>query len=145
AVRGDLEAIETELMHVVSARRQIGNIPSFGRTPLTTANEAFTLRLPNSVSDLHANASGLAVLAETARMPVQAPPTKSNPRTIKSIVLRALWDGFRETGATQAQLRQFIHDAYGRELDRTSLSPQISRLNALELIKQKGGEDNWHL
>ena len=36
-------------------------------------------------------------------------------------------------------------DAYERDIDRTSFSPQLSRLKADGLVKPKGGDDNWRL
>jgi hypothetical protein len=157
ATRGDLEALELELAHVKSARRQIGNLPDFGRTPLAEANEGRDHPLdaeppvevvvdPDAVSGPHVH-SHIAELSDadarshTHRFILET----KNPPTIKDLILKALWNGFRETGATQAQLRQFIRDAYGREVDRTSMSPQIARLRDEKLLKQKGGEDNWRL
>jgi hypothetical protein len=131
-IRSDLEVLETELAHVRSARRQIGNIPSFGRTPL-------------SLSDLSSPGLSLDDLARDAESQVLVSTEPSNPPTIKDMILKALWIGFRDVGATPAQLRQFIRDAYGRDIDRTSMSPQISRLRTEGLLKQKGGEDNWRL
>lgn len=124
AVRTELEAMETELAHVRSARRQIGNLPSFVGQPVSLAELAH--RLTSTPS---------------ANPDVQA----SSPPSIKDMILKALWTGFRKTGATPAQLRQFISDAYGRDIDRNSMSPQISRLRQEGLLKQKGGEDNWRL
>jgi hypothetical protein len=47
--------------------------------------------------------------------------------SIGELVIRALRDHFPD-GATMAQLIEFFRDKWGREIDRSSLSPQLSRL-----------------
>jgi hypothetical protein len=145
-VRSELQTLETELAHVRSARKQVGNIPNFGKQ----ANKLSSLV---NQADLSVNAVAATNSLSSLTLPANNQLTnaligtalQSNPPTIKDMILKALWSGFRETGATQAALRQFIKDAYGRDIDRTSLSPQIARLRDEGLLKQKGGEDNWRL
>src|SRR6266700_3504194 len=60
-------------------------------------------------------------------MAVEVPSTLSMQPTIKDYILSALRDHFRE-GATPAQIRDYIKMAYGKEIDRGSISPQLSRL-----------------
>src|SRR5260370_42160124 len=55
--------------------------------------------------------------------------------TIKQLILRALADHFHD-GATPAELRAYILDAYGREISRGSMGPQIVRLFEEGLIEQ---------
>jgi hypothetical protein len=47
--------------------------------------------------------------------------------TIKQMILDALRDHFL-AGATPSELRDYIRVAYGREVDRNSISPQLARL-----------------
>lgn len=50
--------------------------------------------------------------------------------SIRSLIIQAMLakPQFLTHGATAPELREFIRDAYGREIERTSLSPQLSRL-----------------
>lgn len=68
----------------------------------------------------------------------------ANESSIKQLVLCALRAGFREEGATSAQLRQFISDAYGRTVPASSMSPQLHRLSGNQLI-EKNGNGGWRL
>jgi hypothetical protein len=61
--------------------------------------------------------------------------------TIKDLVRQALSDNFRD-GATPTQLREFIRDAYGREIDPDSLRPQLFRMREEGLINQIQGVGN---
>jgi hypothetical protein len=58
-------------------------------------------------------------------------------RTIKSMILSALTSHF-DDGATLAELRAFIKDVFGQEVDRTSISPQLSRLRDEGAVEQRG-------
>jgi hypothetical protein len=64
--------------------------------------------------------------------------------TIKQLVVQALRDnrGFRREGASTEQLREFIGHAYGRHIDRSSLTPQLSRLREDKLLVLIDGR--WH-
>lgn len=119
-LRGQVQIRETELAHIQSAKRQIGN---FGG----------------------ADKSGLGV----PEMPDPTIPDAANDQTIKDLILKALWFGFRKDGATPALLREFIQDIYGREIDRTSISPQLSRLRDSGQVKHKligpDAEGRWFL
>jgi hypothetical protein len=64
--------------------------------------------------------------------------------TIKELVLKALREHF-PNGATIAQLIEFFRDKWGRDIDRPSLSPQLSRLYAAGQITQFGNRREWHL
>ena len=46
---------------------------------------------------------------------------------MKQLVVKALEERFR-LGATTRQLIEFFQDAWGRKIERTNLSPQLSRL-----------------
>jgi hypothetical protein len=67
--------------------------------------------------------------------------------TIKQLVIRALTDHFHD-GATPAELRAYILNAYGREITRGSMGPQIARLQEEGTIEQPPGllnEGKWKL
>lgn len=57
--------------------------------------------------------------------------------TIKGLVIKALDEHFRE-GATTQQLLDFFRDAWGRNVERASLSPQLSRLQSDGAITRLG-------
>jgi hypothetical protein len=57
--------------------------------------------------------------------------------TIKGLVIKALDEHFRE-GATTQQLSDFFRDAWGRNIERASLSPQLSRLQGDGAITRVG-------
>lgn len=60
----------------------------------------------------------------------------SEPPSIKEYILMALnHSGSRLVeGATANEIREFIKDAYGRDIERSSFSPQLSRLREEGLI-----------
>jgi hypothetical protein len=126
ALRGDLKAVEDELAHVQSAKRQIGNLGS--------ADQA---RFGGSTTRLG------QVTAPNVLAPYKLNPDDATP-TIKQLVMKALLTQFDQQGATPTEIRQFIHDAYKREISSKSLSPQLSRLKYDDLLKQKDG-DRWYL
>ena len=71
------------------------------------------------------------------------------PMTIKQMILNALRDHFR-AGAAPAELREYIRTAYGREVDRNSISPQLARLRDEGLVEQAQAlgmlnEGKWQL
>ncbi len=63
--------------------------------------------------------------------------------TIKQLVLRAFRDKFLTTGATATEIRQFIQDAYARDINPQSLSPQLSRLKAEGFLTQDTDSEVW--
>jgi hypothetical protein len=111
-LRGQLQLRENELAHVRSAKRQIGDLGQNEKVRLGGLTPPTTVRKSSDA----------------------APPSE---QTIKDLILKALWFGFREQGATSLQLREFISDVYRRGVDRTSLSPQLSRLKSDGQIRQK--------
>jgi hypothetical protein len=131
ALRSDLEMKENELTHVMSAKRQINNLGAADKQRFGVPPEDDPLE--SLAKLIHHNESNRAALAEL-----------SEQATIKQLILKALWMGFRDKGATAAQIRQFIVDVYGRNIHPSSMSPQLSRLKADHLIKQKEGEI-WRL
>jgi hypothetical protein len=74
--------------------------------------------------------------------PPVAVPSSNEKLTIKSMILTALSSHFHD-GATPAELRTFIKDVFGREIDRTSMSPQLTRLREDGAVEQTDGK--WRL
>ncbi len=64
--------------------------------------------------------------------------------TIKQMVVQAFLDHFRR-GATSQQLREFIHVAYGRPIDPSSLRPQMHRLKGAGGLEHDSSTDKWNL
>lgn len=116
-LRAQVEARETELAHVKSAKRQIGNFGSTDKARLGVPT-------PSEVDE------------QVSVSPIPM-PSQYQTASIKDLVLRALYEHFRE-GATPAQLREFFRDAYGRSVDRGSLSPQLTRLREDEVVERDG-------
>jgi hypothetical protein len=76
-----------------------------------------------------------------------AAQSETSVETIKQLVLRAFTDHFHD-GATPLELRTYINDAYGREIDRTSMGPQLSRMRDEGVLIQPLGtldEGKWRL
>jgi hypothetical protein len=57
--------------------------------------------------------------------------------TIKQLIKKALTEHF-QSGATAFQLREFFRDAWARNIDRESISPQLSRLRSEKIIDREG-------
>jgi hypothetical protein len=64
--------------------------------------------------------------------------------TMKELVVKALNEHFVH-GATTKQLIQFFRDAWSRIIERTNLSPQLSRLYQEGTIGRASGRKEWHL
>jgi hypothetical protein len=54
--------------------------------------------------------------------------------TIKDMILQALGNHFH-AGATPSELSDYMKSAYGREVDRNSISPQLARLREEGLVQ----------
>jgi hypothetical protein len=66
--------------------------------------------------------------------------------TIKQLILDALHGHFRN-GATGTELSEYFRTVHGRNHDRTSISPQLSRLREDGVVEQMTGPDEgkWKL
>lgn len=69
--------------------------------------------------------------------------TSIKGQTLKQLTVRALQDHF-PGGASAAQLLDVFRNAYGREVERSSLSPQLSRLKEAGVIDLDGNR-LWRL
>jgi hypothetical protein len=63
--------------------------------------------------------------------------------TIKELVIQALLDHYTN-GATTIEIRDFIQDAYGRDIMPSSLRPQMHRLKADGILSQDPTADKWN-
>lgn len=64
--------------------------------------------------------------------------------TIKQMILGALKDHFHD-GATPTELRDYMRNVYGRDVDRNSISPQLARLREEGVVEQYGLQGKWSL
>jgi DNA-binding transcriptional ArsR family regulator len=72
-----------------------------------------------------AREAGLTELTSEATLP---PPVDPDAKiTIKEMILAALRDHFHD-GASPTELSDYMKSAYGKDVDRNSISPQLSRL-----------------
>ena len=62
--------------------------------------------------------------------------------TIKQLAIQALVDHFKK-GGTTIEIRDFINDAYGRDILPSSLRPQLHRLKAAGILGQEPSTDTW--
>ena len=64
--------------------------------------------------------------------------------TMKELVVKVLSEHFHQ-GATTREMLDFFRDAWGRQIERTNLSPQISRLYQEGIIGRETGLKRWYL
>jgi hypothetical protein len=71
------------------------------------------------------------------------PPKPYEEMTIGELAIQALSDGF-PGGAATTRIREFIKDAYGREIAADSLRTQLHRMMSEGTVRQAGsGRDLW--
>jgi Mn-dependent DtxR family transcriptional regulator len=64
--------------------------------------------------------------------------------SIKQLAMHALLDNF-PAGASVAELREFMKNAYSREIERTSVSSIMSRLKTTGSVEHVPETDIWRL
>jgi hypothetical protein len=147
-LRSFLERRERELTHQLAALR--GQIESKERELAEIRGVRATLAPPPSPPDNNTLEVAANLVAATNRPRVDwmqqtdnAPiPPPNEKQTIKSMIVTALTSHFHD-GATPAELRTFIKDVFGREIDRTSMSPQLARLREDGAVEQR--DMKWRL
>lgn len=89
--------------------------------------------------------------AEVARVailnalhPPDNPIDRYSRMTIKELVIQALIDHFPEGARTQ-QIRTFIKEGYGREIEQSSLRPQLHRLKADHILYFRPENEVWNI
>jgi hypothetical protein len=154
-LRSFLERRERELTHQIAAlRAQIeskqGELAEIQTVRATLAPAVPAPPVPDTTT-FDGAADLIRATAENRRAASVAHPMQQTesgligggvPRTIKTMVLSALTSHF-DDGATLAELRTFIKDVFGREVDRTSISPQLARLREEGAVEQNGRK--WRL
>jgi hypothetical protein len=110
ALRAELAAKELELTQIRSAMAWMGGTGG-------EINVAKSLDGGDGSPSNHSETASSALFSSFDTM------------TLKQLIMSALRVQF-PSGATPAQIRDFIHDAYGRKIPLPSLRPQLSRLRA---------------
>ena len=123
-VRGHLASLETELAQVRKIRSLIADARAAGFIDL--ASDA-VLPDPPAQSSLEQVAQAFQPAVSQLLAAQQLAFAESEPLTIKEMILRALRDHF-EKGASPSELRDYMRAAFGKEVDRNSISPQLARL-----------------
>jgi len=127
-------ALGIPVVHHLSAENLAAGSPQF-TAPTATLADAPSLVFENNSLDVTAHRQA----AETIGTPI---PSPYQDLTMKQLVKKALKEHFAD-GASTNQLREFFRDAWGRDIERTSLSPQLSRLYTDQIIDRRGGR--WFL
>jgi hypothetical protein len=125
---------------------------------LTREMEAIKNALAPKDRELAEIRKATAKLEELAALPsplfsAAAPALQTTPeggagtgRTIKQLIIEALFAHFND-GATGVELRDYFLTVHGRDIDRTSISPQLTRLREEGIVEQMTGPDEgkWKL
>jgi hypothetical protein len=138
ALQGEMTPIEAELAQIRRAKTAVA-------TPTPRDNALAGTGYAGPLLNFLAVGARKKSAAEMAAETLAGGVGRYQRMTIKELIVRALLDNFRD-GASPAQLREFIRDAYGREIERSSLSPQLSRLKTAGVVVQPNAlADIWVL
>lgn len=132
ALRGHIESKQRELAEIQQVRANLPWLPD------TTAFEVGA----KVATTAAANRPRVDLMQQTDNPPVSGVSPSNEKLTIKAMILTALSAHFHD-GATPAELRTFIKDVFGREIDRTSMSPQLARLREEGAVEQS--DTKWRL
>jgi hypothetical protein len=110
---------EAELSEIRRAKAALG----IGHHHLVTSVSAMPLSM-----EVHSTAT--ATLPAVSQSPYER-------LTMKELVVKALREHLHH-GATTRELLDFFRDAWGRNIERTNLSPQVSRLFQDGTIRRQG-------
>jgi hypothetical protein len=134
-LNGQIEQMRGQLGQREQELREIQRV----RASLTLAGGNFSGSMETVV--------GLPPLSGNANIAGEIPPEilqRFNGMTIKQLVIQALGDNFK-SGGTAIAIRDFVQDAYGRDILPSSLRPQLARLKAQGIIEQDPKTDTWAL
>jgi len=134
ALCGQIESKRAELAEIQRVRATLA--PSPPSPPDVSSFE-------RAADDIRAapNRPRVDLMQQTDNPPV-AVPSSNEKLTIKSMILTALSSHYHD-GATPAELRIFIKNVFRREIDRTSMSPQLARLREDGAVEQT--DRKWRL
>lgn len=128
ALRERIAPLERELFEVRLAQKAVGH----------TSSEPFQAPLFQTNAETHIDADAAKVWKQYLEIKAQRAANPYYRLTIKELVLKALGEQF-PSGATAQQILEFFGTAWGRDdIERTSLSPQLSRLKSEERIGREG-------
>ena len=144
-----LERRERELTHQLAAlrsqieskQRELAEIQRVRGTRAPSPPSPSEISTWQAAADV-AKEAVKQLIQQTDVPPVGGVPPSNEKPTIKSMIVTALTSHFHD-GATPAELRTFIKDVFGREIDRTSMSPQLARLREGGAVEQSGMK--WRL
>jgi hypothetical protein len=142
ALRGQIATKERELAEIQAVRATLApSAPApAGQAPPVPDTSTFEAAAFDQIRAAAENRHAAAVAHPMQQsVLIGGVPQK---RTIKSMILTALTSHF-DDGATLTELRTFIKDVFGLEIDRTSISPQLARLREEGAVEQGGGK--WRL
>ena len=108
---------------------------------IATERHRQTAAVVTGVLNLQEETDGCSFPGEVS-FPGEAALSPYDHLTMKQLIMKALTEHF-QSGATAKQFREFFRDAWSRNIDRASLSPQLSRLRSDKIIDRKG--DIWFL
>jgi hypothetical protein len=138
AIRGELAPVEAELAEIRRAKSIMSN-----NSP-TEPSEAAEVATQIIMGGLDPKNTKLLFL-DTGML---SDMFTAEGKTIKDLVVLALKNHFHQ-GAKPAELRDYIKNAYGRDVALTSISPQLSRLKEEGWVEQytpaSGKESLWKL
>ncbi len=142
ATQNELDALQAQLAEVLIARDAIEKThkKTLGGTA-SSGSVAVTAPSPMLIGDsAHAelvqarifpviDTTGIAQAFEAFRnIGKGISALQFNGLTIKDLIIKALAEHYKEKGASASELVSFLGGAYGREVEKSSLSPQLSRL-----------------
>jgi hypothetical protein len=146
-IRSQLMPLEAELGEVRRAKAAIGagaprRLPNQG---MVDALVGFG-RMAMALTDAQRRAREI-LQTEQAKydIPVMLPASSPySTLTMKQLIAKVLHEHFRDGGTTR-QMLDFFRDAWGRDIERTNLSPQISRLYQEGVIGRIRSTRGWFL
>ena len=131
ALRGQLAPREAELAQIDKTRSMLADIQGSveaSAAPITSENTA-----TRSESTVVLVPSPLLINGRVVHL------------TIKMMALASLRDHFKSRGATPSEIRDYIKSAYGKDIDRNSIGPQLARLRDQGAVEQVGPDGKWKL
>jgi hypothetical protein len=135
---------EQELLHQLSALRSQIEAKENELVYVRKAKEATSISVSVGVDRQNPPTSRTSNLFKVAPVARDDALDFFKKLTIKQLVMQAMIDHFLG-GATSQSLREFIRNAYGREIEQESLRPQLHRLKAQELLLQDPSGEKWLL
>jgi hypothetical protein len=148
-LHGQLAPKEAELAEIRRAKAAIGMAAptpggatgvSFSESSHQQGDAGCTFT-SSGVVDLPAHLAASSGATEPVYVPERRSPYDG--MTMKQLVVKVLREHFHN-GATTRQMLEFFRDAWGRDIERTNLSPQLSRLSQ-EGIIDRLDDGQWHL